>query len=56
MLYKMDAPNELFIELVGIFIPDLEKLYESKRTYYRTSEEAYKIIYNFDNHRIRGGL
>ncbi|MCE9240380.1 hypothetical protein [Bacteroides thetaiotaomicron] len=56
MLYKMDAPNELFIELVGIFIPDLEKLYESKRTYYRTSEEAYKIIYNFDNHRIRGAV
>ena len=38
MLYKMDAPNEFFIELVGISIPDLEKLCASKRTYYRTSE------------------
>ena len=52
MLYKMDAPNEFFIELVGISIPDLEKLFASKRTYYRTSEEVYKIVYNFDSHRV----
>lgn len=51
MLYKMDAQNEFFIEVVGnILLEFAEK--QNKERGYRNNIASYKIAYDFEHNRI----
>ena len=52
MLYKMEAKNEFFVEIVGMSIHDIEKNLFSKRTDSKAIKGGYKIKYDFDSQKI----
>ena len=54
MLYKMDAKDEFFLEIVGMSIPEIEKYCISKYSYLKGRIEVYKVRYDFERQRIIG--
>ena len=52
MLYKMEATDVFFIEVIGMTIPEMENFLTTKRTYSASAEDAYKIKYDFDSQKI----
>jgi hypothetical protein len=52
MLYKMEAKNEFFVEIVGMSIHSIEKNLPSKRTEAKVIREVYRIKYDFENQKI----